>query len=117
MNSGADAPEIEAKVSLQSESRAIVSGESTQLDVIPAPDEEPRAPKNDLVTVRVRVVNTGGRMANYFSARAYEAGVEIGHVNASTRESALAGGMAIVQTVWANRATRQTRAGEENRDE
>lgn len=115
MSSGAGAPEMGAKATPQSGSRADIQGAPAETAGLPVPDEQPRAPMGDLVTVRVKEVHPRSRMESYFSARAYEAGVEIGHVNASTREAAFAGGMALVQTTWASRDEEAEAAGAQDR--
>jgi len=115
MSSGAGAPEMGAKATPQRGSRADIQGAPAKADALPVPDEQPLAPMGDLVTVRVKEVRPRGRMESYFSARAYEAGVEIGHVNATTREAALAGGMAVVQSTWAGREANIEASGARDR--
>ena len=102
MSSGGGVPEMGALATPQSGSQGDIQAAPAEPPALPVPDEQPRAPMGDLITVRVKEVAPKGRMDAYFSARAYQAGVEIGHVHATTREAALAGGMAIVQTAWAN---------------
>lgn len=101
MSSGGGVPEMGATATPQSGSRADIQAAPTGQAALPSPDEQPRAPVGDLVTVRVHEVAQKGRLDTFFSARAYKAGVEIGHVNASSKEAALAGGVALVQKTWA----------------
>ena len=68
--------------------------------IIPAPESFPKAPPIDLATVRVNWVEQPGRQSGFFLARSYVEGVEISHVNASSREAALAGAIASVETAW-----------------
>lgn len=98
-------PEERARTPHQSGGRAKDEAAPTTNDALPAPDEQPKAPSGDLATVRVKEVRIKGRMESYFSARAYEAGIEIGHVNASSKEAALAGVVALVMASWASTET------------
>jgi len=68
--------------------------------IIPAPESFPKAPPIDLATIRVNWVEQPKRKSGYFLSRSYVEGIEISQVNASSREAALAGAIASIETAW-----------------
>lgn len=102
---GADFPAktTSGEPSAQRPSEALKSqrvGDGVGSRAIPAPEEFPQAPPRDLVTLRVIQVNAPGRRDPYYISKAYLRGVEIGQSNASSREAALAGAVAAIESTW-----------------
>lgn len=67
---------------------------------LPAPEDYPQAPQMDAATIRVHRIATSERRIPFYAGRAFVEGIAIGQVNASSRQAALAGAVAIIEARW-----------------